>query len=123
MKGEYLDYWNQHPEVDVLLCPVGPGVAPKHDTSRYWGYTAIFNCLDWPAIAFPTGLSVSAADHPIDAAYRPRDNEYDQYNWPQYDPEVYQDAPISLQLVGRKWDCEMVMAALRKLELELAKYP
>ena len=107
-----------YPDVDVMLCPVGPGVAPKHDTARYWGYTAIYNCLDWPAIAFPTGWSVNAKDHPKDTTYVPRNNEFDKYNWDLYDPDDYVDAPISLQLVGRKWHCEKVMAALRKIELE-----
>jgi amidase len=26
--------------VDAILCPVGPGVAPVHNTSKYWGYTS-----------------------------------------------------------------------------------
>lgn len=106
----------------MLLCPVGPSVAPKHDTARYWGYTAIFNCLDWPAIAFPTGYTVSVDEHPVDKSYKPHGNEFDNYNWENYDPEVYKGAPISLQLVGKKWHCEQVMAALRKIELELSKH-
>jgi len=39
--------------VDVILCPVGPGVAPKHDTAKYWGYTSQWNLLDYPAVVFP----------------------------------------------------------------------
>ena len=39
--------------VDVILCPVGPGVAPEIDHARYWGYTAQWNLLDYPACVFP----------------------------------------------------------------------
>lgn len=48
--------------VDVILCPVGPGVAPKHNTAKYWGYTALWNLLDYPAVVFP----VSNANQNID---------------------------------------------------------
>jgi amidase len=39
--------------VDAILCPVGPGVAPLHGTSKYWGYTSLWNLLDYPAVSFP----------------------------------------------------------------------
>ena len=41
--------------VDMILCPVGPGVAPEIDHARYWGYTAQWNLLDYPACIFPVG--------------------------------------------------------------------
>ena len=41
--------------VDGILCPVGRGVAPKHDTAKYWGYTSQWNLLDYPAVTFPVG--------------------------------------------------------------------
>lgn len=104
------------------MCPVGPGVAPKHDTARYWGYTAVLNCLDWPAVSFPIRKVVVPREHPVDTSYRPRDNEFDRYNWENYRPNDYEGAPISLQLVGRKWHCEQTMAALRKIEEVLELY-
>ena len=67
-------------------------------------------------------MYVSVKDHPADSSYEQRDNEFDRYNWENYDPKMFQGAPISLQLVWKKWHCEKVMAALRKVELELAKY-
>jgi amidase len=39
--------------VDVILCPVGPGPAPPLNSARYWGYTAQWNILDYPALTFP----------------------------------------------------------------------
>ncbi|KAK4934807.1 hypothetical protein LTR10_024025 [Elasticomyces elasticus] len=107
---EYLAHWLSAPTVpDFLVCPVGPSVAPRHETARYWGYTAIFNLLDYPAASFPTGLTASASIHLPDTDYVPRDTEFDEYNWKQYEPSAYEGAPISLQVVGRKWDCERVL--------------
>ncbi|KAF2770013.1 putative glutamyl-tRNA amidotransferase subunit A [Teratosphaeria nubilosa] len=104
--------------VDVILTPTGPGVAPQLDTSKYWGYTAQWNLLDYPCMVFPTGLHVSAKDDPMEAGYVPR-NEKDRYNYDLYSPEAYVDAPISLQLVGRRYTDEKVIEALEFI-LEIA---
>ena len=96
--------------VDVILCPAGPGVAPKLDCARYWGYTAQWNLLDYPALVFPVGgdrvrveTDGGVPGYPPD--YAPR-NESDAYNWEQWrkhGAEGYKDAPISLQLVARRY--------------------
>lgn len=65
-RKEYAKVWNEtatgknergelEGTVDVILCPVGPGVAPKHNTAKYWGYTSQWNLLDYPALVFPVG--------------------------------------------------------------------
>ncbi|MCJ1378120.1 hypothetical protein MMC17_001216 [Xylographa soralifera] len=90
--------------VDVILCPVGPGAAPLLDTAKYWGYTSQWNLLDYPAIVFP----VSKVDSKVDLAdkdYKPM-NPNDEFNHQLYDPEKFQGAPISLQLVGRRYEDE-----------------
>ena len=71
---------NGEPEgmVDVILCPVGPGAAPPLNQAKYWGYTAQWNLLDYPALVFP----VSKVDTTLDSAevgYQPR-NEQDEFN-------------------------------------------
>lgn len=76
-RKEYSDAWNETATgrneegeaegvVDVILCPVSPGVAPKHNTAYYWGYTSAWNLLDYPALVFP----VSKVDKAKDASYR-----------------------------------------------------
>lgn len=65
--------------VDVILCPAGPGVAPRHNTAKYWGYTSQWNLLDYPALVFP----VSKVDPQIDViveGYEPM-NDVDRENW------------------------------------------
>ncbi|KAL8767311.1 MAG: hypothetical protein Q9209_006149 [Squamulea sp. 1 TL-2023] len=96
--------------VDVILAPVGPGAAPPLDHAKYWGYTSQWNLLDYPALVFP----VSKVDPDIDKVeegYEPT-NEKDAFNYRLYEPEKYRDAPISLQLIGRRYEDEKVIEAL-----------
>lgn len=136
-KSEYAKKWNATatgasstgvPEgmVDVILCPVGPGAAPPLDCARYWGYTSQWNILDYPALVFPVTKVDTAVDK-IDESYKPR-NEKDEYNhqlW-RSGPEKYTGAPVSLQLVGRRYEDEKVVEALEyiqgKIGLPFAKF-
>ncbi|KAK2623565.1 hypothetical protein QTJ16_007119 [Diplocarpon rosae] len=89
--------------IDVILCPVGPSSAPKIDTARWWGYTSQWNLLDYPALVFPVDKVDTSKDGER-IEYEPR-NEKDKYNWDlceKYAAEGYRDAPVSLQLVGRR---------------------
>jgi amidase len=68
-RKEYAKVWNETATgpngegmVDVILCPVGPGVAPAHNTAKYWGYTSQWNLLDYPAVAFPVSRVDAAKD-------------------------------------------------------------
>jgi hypothetical protein len=64
---------------DFILCPVGPGVAPKMDQARYWGYTSIWNILDYPAAVFP----VSFVQEKEDSSRGPSLGSEDDWNWKQ----------------------------------------
>lgn len=64
---------------------------------------------------FPTGVICSPKDHPKDESYKPRDNEFDAYNWGNYDPVEFEGAPVGLQAIGKKWDCELVMKSVEKI--------
>lgn len=50
----YTEQWNTQ-KVDVLICPVRPTVAAVHDESRHWGYTCVFNALDYSSVSIPAG--------------------------------------------------------------------
>ena len=89
-KKAYAKVWNDtatsksgtgEPEgmVDVILCPVGPGVAPLLDTAKYWGYTSQWNLLDYPALVFP----VSKVDYKVDLIEQGYEslNEKDEFNY------------------------------------------
>ncbi|KAL7629764.1 hypothetical protein AAE478_001287 [Parahypoxylon ruwenzoriense] len=132
---KYAQLWNESAKtspdgkpLDAILAPVGPGVAPKLNTSRYWGYTAQWNLLDYPSIVFPTADFVGAPEREAPYAY-PEDyqplNDTDKYFWDlwkEYGAEGYKDAPICLQLVARRYDDEKLFKAVQ-IFLETAGLP
>ncbi|KAF5020295.1 hypothetical protein F66182_7671 [Fusarium sp. NRRL 66182] len=101
-------------EVDVILCPPSFGAATPHDQSRYWGYTAHWNLLDYPAAVFPV-TTVDPLKDPKDVYYVPK-NDQDRFVYEMYSPEKYDAAPVSLQIVGRRQYDEKVLAALVEIE-------
>ena len=91
--------------VDVILCPVGPGTAPKLGTSKYWGYTSQWNLLDYPAVVFPVDVVDGVKDGVEESKEYVGRNGKDGENWSWWEEsgaEGYKDAPISLQLVARR---------------------
>jgi amidase len=124
----YAELWNSTSSdgkggdvVDVILCPATPSAAPKVDTARYWGYTAQWNLLDYPAVVFPVS-KVGSADkldkvHGIYTPSNPKD-EYNWQLWEEHGAEGYRDAPLSLQLVGRRYEDERVLRALEVIKEE-----
>jgi amidase len=127
-RAAYAEHWNATATnvsptgelenmVDVILCPVGPSAAPKLDTAKYWGYTSQWNLLNYPGLVFP----VSKVDEELDGGkkdYTPK-NAKDAENWKlweEYGAKGYKDAPVSLQLVGRMWNDELVVKALEVIQ-------
>ncbi|KAL1614147.1 hypothetical protein SLS54_010003 [Diplodia seriata] len=117
-RTDYSAHWNATATkddgsdmVDVILCPVGPGAAPPIDNAKYWGYTSQWNLLDYPSLSFPQVTEVDPAIDVKDETYQPR-NDQDDFNHKLYEPELYRDAPVSLQLVGRRFEDEKVLQAM-----------
>lgn len=128
--------------VDVVLSPAGPGVAPSHNTAKYWGYTSQWNLLDYPAVVFP----VSKVDKEKDVAgstFRPL-TDIDEDHWKLCekqpipnplrpsnstldDSDIFDGLPVSLQLVGRRFEDEKVLAVLEYIKqaagLPFVKFP
>ncbi|KAL8697489.1 MAG: hypothetical protein Q9201_007104 [Fulgogasparrea decipioides] len=120
-RSMYAKIWNEtamtsgpngEPEemVDVILAPVGPGAALPIDQTKYWGYASQWNLLDYPALVFPVSKVDPDIDK-VDEGYHPM-NEKDAFNYNLYEPERYRGAPVSLQLVGRRYEDEKVIEAL-----------
>lgn len=115
-KAEYAAVWNDtavegDPEtmVDVILSAAGPSTAPPLNHARYWGYTSQWNLLDYPALVFP----VTKVDPRKDVSridFKSMSSQ-DEWNHNIYSPEKFVDAPVSLQLIGRRYDDEKVFEA------------
>lgn len=104
LQQKYSDQWNAA-KIDAILCPVGASVASAHGESPYWGYTSVFNLLDYTGLVFPFSTvekddtwekfpaesekPLSEADVAFKAFYT--------------GPEKYLDAPVGLQLVTRRF--------------------
>jgi len=112
-RTEYAKLWNStatstgmngEPEgmVDVILSPVGPGVAPKIDRAKWWGYTSQWNLLNYPALVFPVDRIDIAKDGVTESHSLRNDTDKENWElWEKHGAEGYRDAPICLQLVGR----------------------
>lgn len=64
---------------DVVLCPIGPGVASLLDMAKYWIYTIQWNLLKYPSLVIPTGLYCAREDR-ADLMYVPRDGQDEYYH-------------------------------------------
>lgn len=114
----YSEHWSGA-GVDVVIAPVAPSVAPTPDTSKYWPYTAVWNLLDYPGVAFPAsdllgGYSMNLRDIP----YIPS-NEMEEWAFKHYDSEVAQKMPVGLQVVAKKWQDSECLAAAEIIERAL----
>lgn len=68
--------------MDCIICPVNVMAGVPHDHPVWWGYTTIWNLLDYPSIVMPIeDLKISAEMDPKDLSYKPRDNAYEKANW------------------------------------------
>ncbi|KAF2021962.1 amidase [Aaosphaeria arxii CBS 175.79] len=106
-RGEYAQLWR---DVDVLLCPAGPSAAPLIGTAKYYGYSSQWNLLDYPAVVAP----VTKVDPKIDTAdpnYQPR-NVKDKENHELYNAQEYEAAPVSIQLVAKRFQDEKLIEAM-----------
>lgn len=74
---------------------------------RWWGYLSQWNLLDYPAVILP--VTYVRPDDVKDVSYRPV-NELDQDTYDIYDPGLFEDAPVCVQLVGRSMHEERLLA-------------
>lgn len=100
--------------MDVIICPAFPTPAPLHGTSRYWGYTSLFNLLDYPALVFPV-TKVDPERDAKDITYTPK-NEFDSWAYEHYDPVKQVGAPVSLQIVAKRLEEEKLLQAFKEIK-------
>ncbi|KAI7927361.1 hypothetical protein M0657_002963 [Pyricularia oryzae] len=110
---QYADYWRSTAdqdgqEVDAIIVPVCQSAAVVPGKLYSSGYTEIFNLLNYSVAVIP----VTKADKEIDLMhdrYKPKLG-LDELNWNSYDPEIYHGAPVGIQIVGKKFEEEKVLA-------------
>jgi Asp-tRNA(Asn)/Glu-tRNA(Gln) amidotransferase A subunit family amidase len=124
-RNHYTRIWNErevssNSSIDCLLTPVGPSAAPQHGTAKWWGYTSVWNLLDYPAAVFPV-TTVDLVKDQIEINYKPR-NALDSENYKLYtSPQSYANAPIGLQVICRRYNDEKVMKCIEIIEQAMGK--
>lgn len=121
-RTEYAVHWLEQEaqigrKIDILLCPAAPGPAQKLGTTKYWSYTSVWNLLDYPGAVFPVD-KVQSVD--IKGDYIPAAGSESDI-WNAYDPEEAEGLPICLQVVGRRYHEEQLLANLSVIEKALRK--
>ncbi|KAK0278665.1 hypothetical protein LTR35_004364 [Friedmanniomyces endolithicus] len=116
---EYMEYWNSTAEqsgtgrpVDAVIAPLSPWPAARPAKYTYYGYSVWVNVLDYSAVVIPVTTVDKSVDKKIEDFKAL--NETDQKTHDSYDPEIYDGAHVSVQLVGRRLQEEKMLA--------LAKY-
>ncbi|KAI5970133.1 hypothetical protein CANMA_000744 [Candida margitis] len=116
LREEYSDYLIEN-KIDFFLGPAYDNVAPKEEEVYNESYTLIYNLLDFPSLVFQTGLFQDPKidvwqKEDLDYKYRSGMEELENRS---YDPKQFVGAPIALQLSGRRYFDEEVVAASKAI--------
>ena len=111
---EYMDYWNSTAQetgtdqpVDGVICALAPYPAARPELYRYYGYSVWVNGLDYTSVVLP--VTTSDKSDKYDAGYTPI-NEQDKEAMEAYDAGIYDGAHVSVQIVGRRYTEEKMLA-------------
>ncbi|ODV68848.1 amidase signature enzyme [Hyphopichia burtonii NRRL Y-1933] len=112
LKQEYTDFLNEN-KIDFIISPAYNNVAPRPEEIYNWSYTSLFNILDLPTLAFQTGLFQDPKVDKWDDSHSTYEfrSDLEKLELDNYIPENFTGAPIGLQLSGRRYFDEEVVAA------------
>ncbi|KAF3156040.1 hypothetical protein TWF225_008146 [Orbilia oligospora] len=101
---------------DAIICPVAPHPTPQPDAWNGAGYTSMFNMLDWPSGAIPArNVTREDLEAPLGTE---TGTSWDKINrtklWEKR--EDYLGSPLSLQIVGRKFQEEELLHAMHVVD-------
>ncbi|RSL44827.1 hypothetical protein CEP53_011037 [Fusarium sp. AF-6] len=113
----YAAHWRSQ-DVDVVLSPITPSIAPPPGTSKYWGYTAIWNLLSYPAVAIPAASLVGEYNRVEEllAELYLHKNEIEADIYKHYSPETSAGMPVGVQVVAPRLHENLLMEAARIIE-------
>ena len=120
LRTAYAKLWNET-KVDAILCPSAPTASAIHNTSISFSYTAVWNLLDYAAVAFPAGkvqdIDGTALEPPETTTPKGNISNFFSNLWYEKDghgnvvgPSKYKYAPVGLQLVARRFEEEKALA-------------
>ena len=112
---EYMDYWNSTASetgtgrpVDGVITALAPYPAARPEGYKYYGFSVWVNGLDYTSVVVP----VTQADKSVDKYaedYKPL-GDFDKGIFEDYDADIYDGAHVSVQIVGRRFTEEKMLA-------------
>ncbi|GIZ49108.1 hypothetical protein CKM354_001214700 [Cercospora kikuchii] len=109
---EFVESWNEQ-DVDVVLAPCFVGPASKHDTAFYWNYTALWNFVDYPGIVVPTPVKVEGNEK-YNGDWKAL-SEKDAHVRQLWEEGGFENAPINLQVIGRRYHDNQLIGIVGEL--------
>jgi amidase len=87
-KRKFMEAWSKTASttstgrpMDGLICPVAASAGIPHDFPLWWGYTSLFNLIDYPSIVLPLkNMRINAEQDAKDVNYVPKSNPFDVAN-------------------------------------------
>ncbi|KAL2414140.1 Acetamidase [Exophiala dermatitidis] len=111
----YIDYWNSTIKetgtgrpVDGVISPVAPYAAARPEKYNYYGYTMWVNGLDYTSVVVPVTIADKSKDKYANG-YTPI-SDIDKQTFDDYDADMYDGAHVSVQIVGRRYTEEKMLA-------------
>jgi amidase len=139
LQKRYMEYWNSTAKltktgrpVDAIICPLAPFPAARPQGFLYYGYSVFVNVLDYTSVVVPVTQVDKKVDvkregfEPVDETDRkvqenckssPSGSRRPKWAIVQLltcsladDPEIFDGAHVSIQLVGRRLQEEKMIA-------------
>ncbi|EXJ89088.1 hypothetical protein A1O3_02152 [Capronia epimyces CBS 606.96] len=102
---------------DAIIAPVHPSASYTHNFPSWWGYSSIWNILDYPSLTLPLKkFRIAAELDPKDLTYTPLDNPFDKATYEMYDPKLFAAQPVCLQIVGRPFQDEELVSVTEVID-------
>ncbi|KUJ12171.1 amidase [Mollisia scopiformis] len=126
-REKYQAYWNSTATksstglpVDAVILPASPHAGVIPGKYYHYLYSNFPNVLDYTTMVIPVTNANKTIDI-FDKDYKPL-NDVDKKNWLAYDPEKYNGAPASFQLLGRRLDEEKLISLATIIVEALEEY-
>ncbi|GAA6005997.1 hypothetical protein JCM10207_007301 [Rhodosporidiobolus poonsookiae] len=109
--------------IDAIIAPAAAYPSFRHGDQQDIFYHGLSNICDYPTAVFPVTTVNPALD--VKAPAHNFASDFDKHNYESYDPDVFRDVPIGLQVYARKGEDEATLKfveicdeALKAMRLE-----
>ncbi|KAF2095394.1 amidase [Rhizodiscina lignyota] len=126
-RAQYHEYWKSTREltacrraVDGVILPTAAHAAPPEGTFKYHAYTAIPSTLDFTTGVVPVTFADCFIDN-RDVNYQPL-GARDRANWHLYHEDLFDGAPVGVQVMGQRLQEEKVLAMMEAVQNALQQY-